>query len=73
MKIRIKKGIIGRRGSSMPLGGEGFNMLFSGEYSAELLGANHMIIFKQNGEKSYLSIDKLEEKILKGEIIILNS
>ena len=72
MKIRINKGTIGRRGS-IPLGGDGFNILFVGEYGAELLGANQMMIHKKNGEKSYLSIDKLEEKILSGDITILNS
>ena len=72
MKIRINKGTIGRRGS-IPLGGEGFNMLFAGEYGAELLGVNQMIIYKANGEKSYLSMNKLEEKILRGDITILNS
>ena len=72
MKIRINRGTIGRRGS-IPLGGDGFNILFAGEYGAELLGAEQMLIFKKNGEKSYLSMAKLEEKILRGDITILNS
>jgi len=72
MKIRINKGTIGRK-DSIPHGGDGFTMLFAGEYGAELLGSNQMIIYKTNGEKSYLSMDKLEEKILRGDITILNS
>jgi hypothetical protein len=48
-------------------------MLFPGEYGAELSPANQMTIFKGNGEKSFLSISQLEDKISKGVITILYS
>jgi hypothetical protein len=72
MKIRVNKGTIGRR-NHIRSGVEGFNMLFPGEYGAELSPANQMTIFKGNGEKSFLSISQLEDKISKGVITILYS
>jgi hypothetical protein len=50
-----------------------FAVLFSGIYEAKLMAGNEIIFLKQNGNKTYLSMVKIEEKIASGDINFLES
>ena len=50
-----------------------FAVLFPGIYEAELMAGNEIFFLKQNGNKAYLSMVKIEEKIASGDITFLES
>lgn len=70
MKVRVNRGTLSKR-CSLLYGDGGFSVLFPGVYEAELMAGNELVLFKKNGEKTYLPPVKIEEKIASGDITFL--
>jgi hypothetical protein len=70
MKVRVNRGTLSKR-HSLSYGDGGFSVLFPGIYDAEMKGDNELVLHKGNGEKAYLPLIKIEEKIASGDITFL--
>lgn len=71
MKVRVNRGTLSKRCSKRQ-GDDGFAVLFPGIYEGEMLSGNELVLFKLNGEKAYLPLVKIEEKINSGDITFLD-
>jgi hypothetical protein len=72
MKIRVNRGTISKK-CAKKYSMDEFAFLFPGIYEAEMMGGNEIVFLKQNGEKTYLSMVKIQEKIVSGDITFLES
>ena len=72
MKIKVNRGTISKKYAKKSSMDE-FAVLFPGIYEAELIAGNEIVFLKQNGDKAYLSIVKIEEKIAAGDITFLEA
>ena len=70
MKVRVNRGTLSKR-CSQRYGDDGFSVLFPGTYEAEMMASNELVLYKRNGEKAYLPLLKIEEKIASGDITFL--
>jgi hypothetical protein len=70
MKVRVNRGTLSKR-CSLHYGDGGFSVLFPGTYEAEMMASNELVLYKRNGEKAYLPLLKIEEKIASGDITFL--
>jgi hypothetical protein len=70
MKVRVNRGTLSKR-YSLGSGDSGFSVLFPGTYEAEMMASNELVLYKINGEKAYLPLIKIEEKIASGDITFL--
>jgi hypothetical protein len=70
MKVRVNRGTLSKR-CSQRYGDEGFSVLFPGTYEADMMASSELVLHKDNGEKAYLPLIKLEQKIASGDITFL--
>jgi hypothetical protein len=72
MRIRVNRGTISKK-YAKKLSNDEFAVLFPGIYEAEMMASNEIVFLKQNGDKAYLSMIKIQEKIASGDITFLES
>lgn len=72
MKVLITKGIISRKHDKH---GEdiGFTVLFPGEYAGSLDAAGELEINISDGKYTYLTLNKVQEKVVRGDLVVLSA
>ena len=72
MKVLVTRGTLSRKHGS---DGKdiGFAVLFPGEYAGCLCVSGDLEINMSDGKYAYLSIRKVEEKLLRGDIVLLEA
>jgi hypothetical protein len=72
MKLRITHGTIsrkhGRDGKDV-----GFMVLFPGEYPGSICDSGDLEIKISEEHRAYLSLRKMEEKIMRGELVVIEA
>lgn len=72
MRIQINKGTLsrkhGRDGRDI-----GFTVLFPGEYAGSLDASGDLEINISDGKYAYLSLHKVEEKLVRGDLVVLEA
>ena len=70
MQIQINKGTLSRKHR---LGGQdmGSMVLFPGKYVGSLCASGDLAIHFSDGECAYLSFDHVQEKLIRGDIVVL--
>lgn len=72
MKVRIIKGTLLRKhdhdGQDI-----GSTVLFPGEYAGSLGSSDDLVINISDGEYAYLSLHKVEDKLVRGDLIVLEA
>jgi hypothetical protein len=72
MKLRITHGTIsrkhGRDGKDV-----GFMVLFPGEYPRSICDSGDLEIKISEEHRAYLSLRKMEEKIMRGELVVIEA
>jgi len=70
MQVSVNRGMLSKRSSSL-FGDDGFVVLFPGIYEAELMVGIELVLYKRNGDKAYLPMIKIDEKVASGQITLL--
>jgi hypothetical protein len=72
MKLRITHGTLSRRhgrdGKDV-----GFMVLFPGEYPGSISDSGELEIKISEDRRTYLSLHKMEEKIIQGELVVIEA
>lgn len=72
MRIHLNHGLMARRQHKNGLDA-GFTPVLPGNFTARLYEAKCLEIQKKNGELAYLSMNRVEELIFKGSLLVLES
>ena len=72
MKVLITKGTISRKHGK---DGEdsGFTVLFPGEYAGSLDTTGELEINISDGKYTYLTLNKMQEKVERGDLVVLSA
>ena len=72
MKVLVNKGTVSRKHDKH---GEdiGFTILFPGEYAGSLRDSGELEINISDGNFTYLLLNKVEEKVARGDIVMLSA
>lgn len=72
MRIHLNHGLMARRQHKNGIDA-GFTPVMAGNFSARLSDARCLEIQKQNGELAYLPMNRVEELIFKGSLLVLEA
>lgn len=72
MKLRITHGTLSRR-HGRDGKDNGFMVLFPGEYPGAISHSGELEIKIDEGDSAYLSLPKMQEKINKGELVVIEA
>ena len=70
MKVRVNKGFLSRQHDRHGCD-VGFTVLFPGEYGAHISSFGELEITMENGKMTYLPLLKVEQKVVSGEMLVL--
>jgi arginine decarboxylase-like protein len=70
MQVHVNKGFLGRRHSSDGLD-SGFSPISPGDYLANFNPEAGLVIVNHRGDAAYLKLALFEEKIAKGELVVI--
>jgi len=72
VRVLVTKGVISRKHGNH---GEdiGFTILFPGEYVGSLGDSGELEINISDGNYTYLSLNKMEEKVAHGDLVVLEA